>query len=213
MNDTELLHAITTHRMFALVEAASANTAIRAAEAAIIGGMALIEVPLSTPGSLRVISELRKQYGDRATIGAGSVVTFDQIDRAIKSGAQFISMPHTNSALIQMCRRFHVPPIVGALTPTEVATAWSMNIPMVSVFPVSSLGGPEYLRGLVTRMPGVRIGVAGEVTAEDIMSYFGSGAFAVWVGQALLSRGDIENENFGGIAERARGLRRLAGVG
>src|SRR3954447_21475374 len=127
MKDEDLIQLVTDHRVFAIVRAESAESALRAAEAAIIGGIKLIEVALSTPGSYRVISDLRRRYGDRAVIGAGSVMNVEQIDRAIKSSAQFISMPHTDTALIECCRQRRVPPLIGALTPTEVASAWAME--------------------------------------------------------------------------------------
>src|SRR5262249_20520 len=123
MKDAELVQFVGAHRVFAVVRARSAESALLASEGAIVGGVKLIGVALAPPGSFRVISDLRRQYGDRACVGAGAVMTHDQMDRAIKSGAQFISMPHTSAALIEACRRSLVPPLIGALTPTEVATA------------------------------------------------------------------------------------------
>jgi 2-dehydro-3-deoxyphosphogluconate aldolase / (4S)-4-hydroxy-2-oxoglutarate aldolase len=212
MNDGELVERIDSRRVFAVVKGTSAEASIRAAEAVILGGISLVEIALNSPGGLRVISDLLHRYGDRACVGAGSVMTFDQIDRAIKSGAKFISMPHTNAALIQMCRRHHIPPLIGALTPTEVATAWSFNVPIVTVYPASLMGGPEYVAGLVSRMPGIRLGAAGGVAPENIIDYFSAGAFAVSVGGSLFAPGDLNNENYVAIAERARGMLRLAGV-
>ena len=99
MKDSELVNSVAAYRVFAVVRATSAESAVRAAEAAIVGGIKLVEVALGTPGSFRVISDLRHRYGDRVWIGAGSVSTHDQMDRAIKGGAQFISMPHTSTSL------------------------------------------------------------------------------------------------------------------
>src|SRR3977135_4106531 len=124
MKDSELVQFVEANRLFAIVRAASAESALHSAEGAIVGGIKLIEVTLATPGSFRVISDLRHRYGDRICVCAGSVTNHDQMDRAIKSGAQVISMPHTNGQLVEACRRAHVPPLVGALTPTEVADAW-----------------------------------------------------------------------------------------
>src|SRR5512143_1791825 len=104
MRDEDLIQMAADHRVFAVVRARSAETALRAAEAAIVAGMRLVEVALSTPGSYRVIADLRRLYGDRAAIGAGAVTSLDQIDRAIKGSAQFISMTHTNPQLVDTCR-------------------------------------------------------------------------------------------------------------
>ena len=212
MKDVELIQLATDHRVFAVVRAPSAQSALRAAEAAIMGGIRLIEVALSTPGSFRVISDLRRRYGDRASIGAGSVMSYEQIDRAIKSSAQFIVMPHTNEELIGSCRKRKIPPIIGALTPTEVAAAVAFATPLVSVFPAGALGGPEYLSALASRIPDVKLLATGGVGPENIVDYFAAGAFAIAVGSRLFTQGDLQHENYTAIAERARGIVRLAGV-
>jgi len=212
MKDAEFINLIGQNRIIAVVRAPSAESAFRAAEAAAFGGIKLIEVALGTPGSFRVISDLCHRYGDRATIGAGSVISYEQIDRAIKSGAQFVSMPHASAQLVESCRRHRVPPIVGALTPTEVANAWSMAVPLVLLFPASLTGGPDYVEMMTSRFTDVRLGAAGGVAAENIVDYFEAGAFAVSVGKRLFTKTDFETENFVAIAERARGLVRLAGA-
>ena len=197
MKDEDLIQMASDHRVFAVVRGPSAHSALRAAEAAIMGGIKLIEVALSTPGGFRVISDLRHRYGDRAAIGAGSVMSHDQIDRAIKSSAQFISMSHTNEKLVESCRNRNIPSIIGALTPTEIAAAWAVGTPLVSLFPAAPMGGPV---------------VTGGVGAENIVDYFAAGAFAIAVGSRLFTPGDLQFENYTAIAERARGIVRLAGV-
>jgi len=212
MKDAELISLAAANRVFAVLRAPSAESAFRAAEAAIVGGIKLIEVALATPGSFRVISDLRHRYGDRACVGAGSVTGHDQLDRAVKSGAQFISMPHTSAALVEACRRAFVAPLIGALTPTEIATAWSMGAPIVTLFPAASVGGPHYVSALTSRIGDIRLAISGGVGSENIVDYFNAGAFAIFVGSRLFPSGDLKNENFAAIAERARGIVRLAGV-
>ena len=212
MKDAELVSLAAAQRVFAVVRARSAESAVRAAEAAIVGGIKLIEVALGTPGSFRVISDLIHRYGDRVCVGAGSVTTGDQLDRAVKSGAQFISMPHCSAAMVESCRRALVAPLVGALTPTEVVSAHSMGVPMVALFPASSLGGPDYVGALTSRLGDLRLVVSGGVGSENIVDYFNAGAFAIAVGGRLFTRGDLKNDNYAAIAERARGIVRLAGV-
>ncbi|HWN99636.1 MAG TPA: bifunctional 4-hydroxy-2-oxoglutarate aldolase/2-dehydro-3-deoxy-phosphogluconate aldolase, partial [Blastocatellia bacterium] len=213
MSDDEFIRFAAKHRIFAVLGSHSAESALRAAEAAIVGGIRMLEVTLRTPGSFRVISELQHRFGDRVFVGAGSVTSLEQIDRAVKSGATFISMPNTSASLVEACRRHRVASIVGALTPTEVATAWSMGVPLVSLFPTSSMGGPPYLGALAARLGGVRLVASGGVSSENIAEYFTAGAFAIAVGSRLFTRGDLQNENYAAIAERARGMIRLAGAG
>lgn len=213
MKDDEFIGFAAKNRIFAVLGGSSAESALRAAEAAIAGGIRLIEVALGTPGSFRVISDLQRRFGDRVCIGAGSVMSFDQIDRVVKSGAQFISMPHTNAPLIEASRKHRVPAIVGAMTPTEVVAAESLGAPLVNLFPASLLGGPLYLGALTSRITGVRLVASGGVSSENIAEYFAAGAFAIAVGSRLFTRGDLQLENYTAIAERARGMVRLAGAG
>ncbi|HEV8482663.1 MAG TPA: bifunctional 4-hydroxy-2-oxoglutarate aldolase/2-dehydro-3-deoxy-phosphogluconate aldolase [Blastocatellia bacterium] len=212
MNDAEFIRLVSERKVFAVVRAESAALALRAAEAAIIGGIKLVEVALVMAGGFRVISDLRRQFGDRACIGAGSVMSYEQIDRAIKSGAQFMAMPHTSLPLVEATRRHHIPSIVGALTPTEVAAAWSLGAPLVTVFPSEPMGGANYMRALASRMAGVRLAAAGGVSSENVEEYFAAGAFAVAIGSCLFKRGDIQNENYAAIAERSRSILQLAGL-
>jgi 2-dehydro-3-deoxyphosphogluconate aldolase/(4S)-4-hydroxy-2-oxoglutarate aldolase len=212
MNEAELIKLVSKHKVFAQVYAPSAESALRASEAAIMGGVKLIEIMLATPGSFRVISDLRRSYGDRAAVGAGSIMAYDQIDRAVKSGAQYISMPHTSTTLLETCHRHRVPAIIGALTPTEISAALSLGVALVTVYPISSLGGPDYMRSLTHRMPGARLAAAGGVGPENIVDFFSAGAFAITVAGHLFARGDLQTGNYTAIAERARGVMRLAGV-
>ena len=213
MKDDEFIRFTAKNRIFGVLGGHSAESALRAAEAAIAGGIRMIEVALGTPGSFRVISELQRHFGDRTCIGAGSVMSLDQIDRVVKSGAQFISMPHTSTPLIEATRKHRVPAIVGAMTPTEVVAAESMGAALVSLFPASLLGGPLYLGALTSRITGVRLVASGGVSSENIAEYFAAGAFAIAVGSRLFTRGDLQHENYTAIAERARGMIRLAGAG
>jgi 2-dehydro-3-deoxyphosphogluconate aldolase / (4S)-4-hydroxy-2-oxoglutarate aldolase len=212
MNDAEFINFVEQNRIFASLRADSANSALRAAEAAIIGGIKLIEVSLATPGEFRVISELCRLFGDRACIGAGSVTGEEQIDRAVKSGAEFISLSFTNNLLIDACRRRRVFPLVGALTPTEVFNVWVSGLPLITVFPASLIGGADYIAALTARMNGIRLVASGDVGPENISDYFSSGAFAISVDKRLFARGDLQNENYVAIAERARGIRIQSGV-
>ena len=212
MNEADLIKLASEQKVFAVVKAPSAESGLRAAEAAIMGGIKFIEVALAMSGAFRVISDLRRQYGDRAYVGAGSVISYDQIDRAAKSGAQFISMPHTSASMIEVCRRYRVPALIGALTPTEIAAASSYAVPFITVFPASSLGGAEYMARLTAKMPNLRLAASGGVGPENIAEYITAGAFAVIVESSLFTRGDMQNENYAAIAERARGMLRLAGA-
>ena len=212
MRNADLISYISERRVFAILNAESAESALRAAEAAIVGGIKLLEVELTTPGAYRVISELRHQYGDRVFIGSGSVLNRDHIDRSIKCGSGFVSSPHTSTSLIEFCQAKAIPILTGGATPTEIAAAWSMGVPVVSIFPVSLLGGTSYLQALTKRMPELRLRPYGGVLASEISKYFAAGAFSVAIGSDLFRAGDVQTENYSAIAERARSVMRQAGA-
>jgi 2-dehydro-3-deoxyphosphogluconate aldolase / (4S)-4-hydroxy-2-oxoglutarate aldolase len=206
MIDTAILNFVEHKKIFAIVRTESAETALRATEAAVFGGIKLIEVSMSTPGAVRVISDLRRKYGDRIAVGAGSVISVDLADRAIKSGAQFISSPHTNAGLIKFSISKNVLPIAGAATPTEILSAWDFGVPIIRIFPIATFGGPTYIHSLKDSMPDVRMMAVSGVTINNIREFFNAGSFAIGIGSGLFKPGFIANENYAGIAEQARTL-------
>ena len=204
MIDFSILSVIEHHKVFALIRTESAETALKAAEAAIVGGIKLIEVSLNTPGAVRVISDLRRKYGDAARVGAGAVISIDAADRAIKGGAQFISSPHTSASIIEFSISKKVFPISGAATPTEIMSAWDFGVPLIKVFPVYAFGGAAYIRSLKDSMPEVRLLPASGVTVSNVEDFLQAGSFAVCIGGSIFRIGDINNDNYASIAERAR---------
>jgi 2-dehydro-3-deoxyphosphogluconate aldolase / (4S)-4-hydroxy-2-oxoglutarate aldolase len=206
MIDFSILSTIEQYKIFALIKTDSADTALKAAEAVVVGGIKLLEISLTTPGAVRVISDLRRKYADMIRVGAGAVISVDMADRAIKGGAQFISSPHTNAGIIEYSIKRKVFPITGASTPTEILSAWDFGVPLIKVFPVSAFGGSAYIRSLREAMPEVRLLPANTVTTNNLLDFFQAGAFAVAIGGSLIKAGDINNDNYAAIAERSRTL-------
>ncbi|MBX7222939.1 MAG: bifunctional 4-hydroxy-2-oxoglutarate aldolase/2-dehydro-3-deoxy-phosphogluconate aldolase [Blastocatellia bacterium] len=198
------LNFFSHHRVSGIVRAGSAEVALKAAEAAIMGGIKILEVPYTTPGAIRIISDLRRIYGERILIGCGSITTVEMADRAVKGNAQFITSPHTNAALIEFCCSHNVFAIPGAATPTEVISAAGFGVPLVNVFPAGLLGGAPYIRTLHTFVPDVRLMAIGGVTSENLADFLNAGATVVGLGGSLFKAGHIANGNFAGIAESAR---------
>jgi 2-dehydro-3-deoxyphosphogluconate aldolase/(4S)-4-hydroxy-2-oxoglutarate aldolase len=206
MNDHPALERIRARPLFAVVQTSTADSALRAASAAIAAGIRFVEVPLGTPGAHRVLSELRREHGEAVMVGAGNVVAVDVADRAIKAGAQFVVSPHTSQHLLEMCRGRGVLGIPSALSPSEVLVAWSLGAPLVRVFPASSVGGPAYVRALKASLAGVRLMPAGGVGPEIVVDHFRAGAFSAAVDSGLFPASDIKTSNYTRIAERVRAL-------
>lgn len=206
MNDHACMDRIRSLPIFAALTAPSADSALKSAEAAIRGGLKLIEIRLSSPGAYRVISDLRREHGDAVLVGAGEVVTSEMADRAVKSGAQFMSSPHTDETILSICREKGLLGIAGALTPTEVMRAWNLGTPIVGISPAGPFGGSAYVRMLAEVYQDVRLMPAGGVSIDTMRDYFRAGAFAVSVGAGLFSAADVQSGGYDRIAERARAL-------
>lgn len=206
MNDHATLERIHALPIFAAVAAPSADSTLKSADAAIHGGLTIIEIRLSSPGAYRVISDLRREHGDAVLVGAGEVVTTDMADRAVKSGAQFITSPHTDEGILSICREKGLLGIASALTPTEVMRAWNIGVPIVGIQPVGPFGADSYLRMLSETFHGVRLMPSGGVSIETMPGYFRAGSYAVSVGAGLFSAADVQTAAYGRITERARSL-------
>ncbi len=206
MNEHPYLERIKSAPIFAAVSAPSADSALKSAEAAVAGGLTILELRLSTPGAYRVISDLRRLHGDEVLVGAGEVVTTDMADRAIKAGAQFLASPHTDDTILTMCRERGLLGIPGALTPTEVVRAWNLGSPIVGVYPAGPFGGPAYVRLLAETFQDIRLMPAGGVSSENFADHLRAGAFSAAIGSGLFSTSDIQSGQYSRVTERARSL-------
>jgi 2-dehydro-3-deoxyphosphogluconate aldolase/(4S)-4-hydroxy-2-oxoglutarate aldolase len=206
MNDHPALERIKALPIFASLTAPSADSALKAAEAAIAGGLTQLSILLSTPGAYRVLSDLRRAHGDAVLVGAGSVVTSDMADRAIKAGAQFLLSPHTDEEILGMCRDRGLLGIAGALTPSEVMRAWNLGCPIVSIHPAGPFGGPAYVHMMAESFDEVRLMPSGGVSLENMRDHFRAGSYSVVIGAGLFSTADVQTGSFGRITERARAL-------
>ena len=158
-------------------------------------GVEAIEVTFTVPSAAELIAELAAEGG--GLLGAGTVLDAAQCRAAIDAGARFVVSPVTDPAVLAEARRGGVACIGGALSPSEVWAAMSAGVDAVKVFPVSSLGGPSYLRALREPFPTLRAVVSGGVRPEDVAAYLEAGAQSVCMGGALIDRraaaaGDVE---------------------
>lgn len=206
MNDHASLDRIKALPIFAALTAPSADSALKAAEAAIAGGLTQIEIRLSTPGAYRVISDLRRTHADAILVGAGAVVTEETADRAVKAGAQFVVSPHTDERVLGVCRDRGLLGIAGALTPTEVMRAWNLGCALVCVDPAGPFGGAAYVHWLADAFEDARLMPSGGVSSENMRDYFRAGAYAVTLGAGLFRAADIQTGDYAKITERAKAL-------
>lgn len=188
------------------MRASSADGLMAAAEALVAGGVTAIEVTLTTPGALRLIEQAAARNQTGLVFGAGSVLDPESARAAILAGAQFIVCPTLKVQTIELCKRYGVPVMPGAYTPTEVLTAWEAGADLVKLFP-ADIGGPAYLKAIKAPLPQVRIAPVGGVNLDTISAFIHAGADALGVGSALVSQSLLDSGDYSTLAERARHYR------
>lgn len=186
-----------------VIRADSADAALAVVEALVGAGLAVVEITMTVPGAIDVISSVTKRFGDRVLVGAGTVTDAAMAQRAIDAGATFIVTPCLVPDTIDAARRADVAVLPGALTPTEVFEAHRRGGDMVKVFPTQSVGGAAYLRALRGPFPKIPLVPTGGVTLDTVRDLFDAGAAAVGVGGELISRDALARRDYAAIAALA----------
>ncbi len=187
-----------------IIRVESADGLVKIAKALQDGGLNCIEITMTTPGALRAIEEAVTQL-DGVIMGAGTVLDATTARQAILAGAQFLVTPTVELDVLEVAHRYGVPTAIGAMTPTEILTAWEAGTYMVKVFPASSLG-PKYLREIHGPLPQVRLAPTGGVTGENAGAFIKAGAAAVCVGSWLVNKRTVAEGRYEELTERARML-------
>lgn len=163
------------------------------ATAVAAGGIKLIEITWDSDRAADLISQLRIEL-PTCTIGAGTILTTADLKDAIAAGAEFAFSPHTNLDLIGLAVAQEIPIIPGALTPTEIVTAWQAGASSVKVFPVQAVGGADYIRALQQPLGQVPMIPTGGVTVANAKALIEAGAIAVGLSGGLFPKGAISAE-------------------
>jgi 2-dehydro-3-deoxyphosphogluconate aldolase / (4S)-4-hydroxy-2-oxoglutarate aldolase len=203
MDKKAVLDRIVATGVIPVIRAQSADEAASAIAAIQKGGVSVLEITMTVPGAIELIREVARRATD-ALVGAGTVLDPESALACIDAGARFIVSPALNLATIAACREAGVAVLPGALTPTEVLTAWNAGADFVKVFPANALGGPSYLKSLKAPLPQVKLVPTGGVNLQTAKDFIKAGASALGVGADLvdlqaLRRGDAEL-----VTERAR---------
>lgn len=187
-----------------VVRATSAAEALEAVEAIRAGGIPILEITLTVPGAVQIIGELSRTIGDAALIGAGTVLDVESAQACIDAGARFIVSPSLDIPTIDICRRLGVPVFAGALTPTEIVTAWKAGANAVKIFPANAVGGASYLKSIKAPLPQVQLLPTGGVSLSNAAEFIRAGAFALGVGADLVDLGALRRGDAATITEKAR---------
>ena len=187
----------------AVLRATSGEFIADVAEALLAGGIEGIEVTYSVPRATNILEQVADRLGDKIVLGAGTVLDPETARAAILAGARFIVSPVVNLDVIRLCRRYSRLVMPGALTPTEILTAWEAGADIVKVFP-SDLTGPGYLKAIRRPLPQVRLMPTGGVNLETAADFIRAGACALGIGSDLADPKAIANRDFDKLTALAR---------
>jgi 2-dehydro-3-deoxyphosphogluconate aldolase/(4S)-4-hydroxy-2-oxoglutarate aldolase len=187
----------------AILRAPSGELLADVAEALLAGGIDVIEVTFTVPKAEQVLQRVADRLGDKVLLGAGTVLDTETARIALLSGARFLVTPVVKTDVIQLCRRYDRVVMPGALTPTEVLTAWEAGADIVKVFP-SEVTGPAYLKALHGPLPQIRLMPTGGVNLETAADFLRAGACALGLGSALVESKAVAARDFGRIESLAR---------
>ena len=204
MDRTQVIKNIEETGLVPVVRAASADEAMRVIDAIKEGGVSVLEITMTVPGAVKVIEEVVARYGSEVTVGAGTVLDPETARACILAGAQFVVSPSLNLDTIALCRRYSVPVMPGALTPTEVVTAWTAGADFVKIFPCGSVGGASYIKNLKGPLPHIKMIPTGGVSMSNAADFIKAGSSAIGVGTDLVDVKAIRAGEAHIVVERAR---------
>ncbi len=189
--------------IIAIIRADSPDQLVAAAEALLDGGITAMEVTMTTPNALAVISEVTARFSNRILMGVGSVLDTETARAAILAGAEFVVTPVTKLDVIQLCNRYGKPIACGAFTPTEALLAHESGADFVKIFP-AELFGPPYLKNLLAPLPMLQLIPTGGVTPETVGSFMRAGCVAVGVGSSLVSKDILQRADWPALTAASR---------
>lgn len=209
MKHAEILGRIKDLAVVPIIRTPDSKSALAAVEAVLEGGIDCVEITMTVAGALKAIESVADRYGDKILLGAGTVLDPETARMCLLAGAQFFVTPSLNLRTIELAHRYSRPIFPGALTPTEILTAWEAGADGVKVFPCNALGGAKYIKSLKAPFPHIDLIPTGGVNLETIADFLAAGSSAVGVGSELVDAASVTSNNYQAVTERARKFREI----
>jgi 2-dehydro-3-deoxyphosphogluconate aldolase / (4S)-4-hydroxy-2-oxoglutarate aldolase len=204
MTPKQILSFITDVGIVPIVRTSSAESAIRSVEAIYNGGIRAAEITMTVPGAVHALEKVADQFGDKIVLGAGTVLDPETARICMLAGAEFLVTPALRVATIEVAKRYSKVICPGALTPTEVLTAWEAGADVVKIFPAGNVGGPKYIKALKGPFPQIDMIPTGGVNLETAGEFLKAGACAVAVGGELVDGKSIKEGRYDLIEQKTR---------
>lgn len=203
MNRQQVRERIEEIGIIPAIRVSSAADAVFAAETVAHSGIPIVEVTMTVPGALEVIAELARNNSEVIT-GAGTVLDLETARRCHDAGAKFLTSTGFDREVVEFAVKQDLAVFPGALTPTEIITAWQAGPDFVKIFPCSAVGGPHYLRALKGPFPDIPLIASGGVNQQTAGDFIGAGAVALGIGAELIPHEAIHLRQQHWIGELAR---------
>ena len=192
-----VMDLIAEEKIYPIVRNNDAQKAVDIAHALIEGGIKVLEITVENPSLYSAIAEISKD----ATVCAGGIITQQQAEQALTSGAKLFSSPIYQMNMVKISKNRKMPFIAGASTPNEAYNAWKARVPLIKIFPVTALGGVQYIEDILRPMPFLKIMPLGHIQLSEVPAYIKAGAVAVGVG-----RNFYKDLSFAEITDRAKSV-------
>jgi 2-dehydro-3-deoxyphosphogluconate aldolase / (4S)-4-hydroxy-2-oxoglutarate aldolase len=204
MTSREILSFITDVGIVPVVRCSSAEGAVEAVAALYRGGIRAAEITMTVPGAIRALEKAADRFGDQLVLGAGTVLDPETARACMLAGAEFFVTPSLRVSTIEIAKRYSKVICPGALTPTEVLTAWEAGADAVKIFPCGNVGGAKYIKALKGPFPQIEMIPTGGVNLETIGDFLKAGSCACGVGGELVDAKSVAEKKFDVIEDRAR---------
>ena len=200
MDDGAIMARLKAAKVIAILRRMPPAAVLPICEALVSAGVGAIEVTFGSDRTTEAIAEVKGRFGDQALIGAGTVMSKDQIDSAVAAGAEFLLSPHFDRSLVEYANQRGVLFVPGVTTPTEIAQARSLDCSLLKLFPAGSLG-PGYLKDLLGPFREVKFIPTGGIGQDNGAQYFQAGAFALGMGGLLVPSAYVDRQDFHGLQQ------------
>jgi 2-dehydro-3-deoxyphosphogluconate aldolase/(4S)-4-hydroxy-2-oxoglutarate aldolase len=197
-----LLDRIEEYQLMVAVRTDTTESAFKAAEACIKGGVNLIEITFTVPEAEEAIKKLRRN--NSVVVGAGTVLSISEARKAIQAGAEYIVSPNLDEKIVKFTKKEGALSIPGACTPTEICRAYKAGGDIIKLFPFVEIGGLDFLKVIRGPLPFIKYMLSGGVTLDNISRYLAAKASCILVGSAIIKRELVMAEDWASITELSK---------
>jgi 2-dehydro-3-deoxyphosphogluconate aldolase/(4S)-4-hydroxy-2-oxoglutarate aldolase len=200
--ETDLRHVLDCG-IVAVVRSPDSRQLVDVVRALADGGVTVVEITMTVPHALDVLTQVRQELGDRILLGAGTILDTETARAVLLAGAEYIVSPTVNLDVIALCRRYDKLVMPGAFTPTEILTAWEAGADIVKVFPADVVG-PAFFKALRGPLPQVRVMPTGGVDLTTAAAFLKAGACCLGIGSQLVEPDAVAKRDFARIRDLAK---------